>query len=367
MVLAWWLLCGQAEAGMHGLVVHLTLPAPTTVPVVVTLTGDAEPYVVEMKDDGASPDVTAGDAMYSGTTLVQVDTVAVELKLGDQVFSGGSVSWESTQSTCDLNLKVEGDKLVAVATVPAAPVPTQPVGGATTPLTPEGVPPSTPLQPVEGATKPDGVLSINSPAANTPVSPPMAAPSTDTSGMVSIVAGLAVLLAAGLLYLSWSGGGSRMAALPEPGLLGPNTPSLSEGLSRWDASPEDTPLLAKILLATLVRHHRVLLIATPEFQVDPLFGGPVYRVAARPAAWEKAIQGLMDEGGLPLTVLYLGGAQPEALKKVLPEGVGGIILGGDAEKMPVVKCIRDGERWHLQIGEAMMMIGASARGFDEAV
>ena len=64
MVLGW---SGLAVAAPHGLVVHLTVSAPVT-GAVVLLDGNQEQKSVEMRDDGVSPDVTAGDQIYAGTT-----------------------------------------------------------------------------------------------------------------------------------------------------------------------------------------------------------------------------------------------------------------------------------------------------------
>jgi hypothetical protein len=339
-----WLWMGLAQAAPHGMVVHLNLATPATGTVVVKLTGENEDRSVEMRDDGVSPDVTAGDAMYSGTTLVQVDTVKVSVVIGDKTIEGGNVSWETSQSTCDLNLKLEGENLSAEAAVPSPPVPQQPSAGSAPPTTPTGAP------------------AAAAPPTSSSLAPPVA---SDNSGAVSMVVGAAVLLLAGLLYLGWSGsGGSLLPSLPEPGLLGPQTPSLSEGLSRWETAPEDTAALTRILLATMARHHRVLLIAPPDFQPDPVFGGPVYRAPSRPGSWKKVLNGLLEEGGLPLTVLCLGGSVG-ALTKMLPDGVGGIMVGGGDEKLPTVKCTRDGARWHLQTETGMLLLAASTRGFDE--
>jgi hypothetical protein len=176
------------------------------------------------------------------------------------------------------------------------------------------------------------------------------------------VAGGGFLLLAALLYLGWSGGGSLLSPLPEPGLLGPNTPSLSAGLSAWEVSPEDSRLFANLLVATLARQHRVLLLVPPDFSPDPVFGGPVYRAPARPASWKKQIQGLLEEGGLPLVVLSLGG-DPAILQKNLPEGMGGVLVGSGAG-LPTVRCLRDGSRWHLQTEGGLTLVLASSKGLE---
>ena len=294
MRLLWLLigLSGEAQAAPHGLVVHLTLSSPTTVPVVVLLEADNEKHSVEMKDDGASPDVTAGDAMYSGTSMVQGDKVKVTLQMGDRTIEGGEVSWLATQTTCDLNLKLEGENLSAEAAVPGPPVAQQPAAG----------------EPATVPTGSDATASASPPLGNAPLGNaplgnagntvlPAIQPAADNSAAISMVAGAAFLLLAGLLYLNWSGGsGSTLPPLPEPGLLGPATPSLSEGLSRWDVAQEEASSLANILLATLARNHRVLLIAPPDFQPDRVFGGPVYRASSRGGTWKKVVEGLLEEG-----------------------------------------------------------------------
>ena len=350
---------GPVAAAPHGLVVHLTLSAPAA-GVVVKLEGNNEQKNVEMKDDGVSPDVTAGDSVYSGTTLVQADTVQVSLQLGDKTIAGGAVSWDPTQSTCDLNLKLEGENLTAEAAVPAPPVPQQPND-------PAAEPPGSMTPPVGAkapGTAPAGPAASPGPTGEASSSAILPVAS-DNTATVTILAGAAALLLAGLMYLSWSGGGgSLLDPLPEPGLLGPVTPSLSQGLSAWECPQEDSVLLAKLLLATLARQHRVLLLAPPDFQPDPVFGGPVYRAPSRPNAWKKTMNGLLEEGGLPLTVLCVGSEHLATLQRSLPEGVGGIFVGNAPAKMPAVRCQREGERWHLQSDAGKTMVMATKNGFE---
>lgn len=323
-----------ASAGSHGLVIRLSLPEPTSETVVVTLQGE-ETKEVEVKDNGASPDLVAGDNVWAGTTLVQSDTVQIRVRIGEKIVEGGSVSWEPDRNVCDLDLKIEGGQLTASATTPLPPTPTAPLNGAapTGIVAPSGAPPPTLTADESSEKLPDSSLSI--------------------------AAGFGFLLLAGLLYLGWSGNSPRLPSLPEPGFLDPLLPSLSI-LSSWEVSEKEQKLLADQLLPEMARHHRILLMAPAEYQPVAVMGGPVYRA---PRAWKKALLQLAEEGGLPLVVLWVGSSvDPLQLKKALPEGVGGILLGKSVmEGVPKINCLKDEERWHFFWGDDQQKVMWSAK------
>jgi hypothetical protein len=149
-----------------------------------------------------------------------------------------------------------------------------------------------------------------------------------------------------------------MTLVPEPGILGPGTPSISEGLSLWVVTPNDAADLARLLLATLARHHRVLVSAPPRSHLPAVQGGPVYRVSAPTRRqWTEAVDTLYDlnPGGLAILVLgeKLDARQLQEQVEGLPEGVGGVVVLMDVltATLPTVQASRHDKEWVFRWGE----------------
>lgn len=208
------------------------------------------------------------------------------------------------------------------------------------------------------------------PGGEVGTTPLLPAPGSSAGGDVSdsvspmVVMGLgAVLVLGALLYWVFGGGGrasggrpggdrralERLRAAPEPGLLHPALPSLSDGLAVWVAPAELQDGLITALLAELARG-RTVLVAAPARVVLPLVhGGPVYRVeGGRPQQLKRAAAGL---GGERAAALIVGpeGAAPalDDWAEALPPGVGGLVLLAERPagwSAPVVELQRvDGE------------------------
>jgi hypothetical protein len=175
--------------------------------------------------------------------------------------------------------------------------------------------------------------------------------------------GLGGLLLAVIGYLWIRGRGSLslppgLTLVPEPGLFGPGTPSLSDGLSLWIAPPQDAGELARLLLGSLARHHRVLVSAPARSPLPSVRGGPVYRVTSgQKRALSEAVEALQELGPGELAVLVLGenldGRSLQAQAESLPEGVGGVVVGMEAVSvtLPTVHCHRQGDTWRFRWGE----------------
>ncbi len=406
-------LCSPAMAGTpHGLVIRVDLKSADNVAgdVVVHLKGESGTKDVKVGDDGTSPDVTAGDQVYSGTTWLDADAFEVTLSVGATSYTGGKVSWDPANSARDLAISVDGKTMTAEAaqsSKPAGPTPTgdgtaggappavagqaaAPTGAGAALTAPDGsVPPGTngvapgaamggggtagqpPSgggtppggdgsamgQPPAGATSPGGPPPIGagaapggSPAAMSP------AGATAISPMLYVGFGAGLLLVTWLIYSSMRGGrggGDELIPLAEPGLLGPTTPSLSGGAAIWKAEGADANALADALVTTLARHHRVIVATSVGYTPAMAFGGPVYKLdVITPKAIGKLLDALDDEGGLPVAILIRGPADAASLAKLvkeLPEEVGPFVVTDDVGEtsLPVVQCRRDGEVWRF--------------------
>ncbi|MSP55348.1 MAG: hypothetical protein EXR69_07075 [Myxococcales bacterium] len=391
---------GAAQAEPRGIVVRVDLKAAdaTTGDVVVHLKASTATKDVKVFDDGASPDVTGADRVYSGTTWVEADSFDVSISIGSTKLTGGVVSWDGSDSARDLSISVAGKTLTAEAAVPTRPIPGSPAeSGAMTavgqgppplgvtaaasgapsgvpgdggpPPGPSGDPGGAPLAD-PGATEPGaaGAPQLSPPpsGATSPggappgkLGPPKESPPASkggTSPLLYIGFGVGVLLLTWLLAsnLRARGSGTEIVPLAEPGLFGPTTPSLSGGAAVWEAGEAgeaDANALADALIATLARHHRVVVATGSGYTPAAVFGGPVYRVEdLKPAAIAKFADAVEEDGGLPIVVLVRGPIDPAgvaALVKALPEGAGPIVVtdsAGDV-KVPVVQCRRSSDGW----------------------
>lgn len=387
-VLALWGVAASQAADGHGMVVRVDLSgaADATGDVVAQLKAPSGALVeLKLLDGGAPPDVTAGDKSYSAAGFVEGDEFEVGLTIGSTKLTGGKVTWKPEDAARDLTLSVSGSTLTAQASSGQA-GPAAGGGGGAPQGPPTEVGPGGLAAPTDGgalapgSTPPgDGVLPAGGTAAGgptpggpTPSGPPLAGPggaptagpvapgsgggarsaTASTDPMLYIGFGVGLLLLTALIYSASRGRAapSRVEPLPEPGLLGPLTPSLSVGVSAWACASADGADLAGGLLLNLVKHHRVV-VAAPAWTPPAVFGGPVYKLDAvdgKPVA--ELVDDLLDEGGAPVAVLAVGPTDPArlaALAKLLPAGVGAIVVTDSAgeTKLPVVHASRVGGAW----------------------
>lgn len=391
---------GVAHAEPRGLVVRVDLKSAdaTTGAVVVHLKSSTATKDVKVFDDGASPDVTAADQVYSGTTWVEADSFDVSVSIGTTKLTGGAVSWQGSDSARDLSISVNGKTLTAEAAVPTKPLAGSPAeagvtqdgqgppplgdvaagtpgdavgsgappgkpGDGSPPPGPPGDPGGAPIAdpgatapgvagaPPVGATSPGGAPTGGPMSGPMSLSPP--ASKDGTSPLLYIGFGVGVLLLTWLLAsnLRSRSSGTDLSPLAEPGLFGPTTPSLSGGAAVWEAAGADANALGDALIATLARHRRVVVATSGGYTPAAVFGGPVYRVDdLKPAAIAKFVDAVEEDGGLPVVVLFRGPIDPAgvaALVKALPDGVGPVVVTEDAGdvKVPVVQCRRVSDGW----------------------
>jgi hypothetical protein len=372
------LLIGTADAQARGLVIRLEVAdiAPSTA-IVVLKPPTGDPVRVECKDNGANPDVSAGDGVWAGASMVDGDTLAVSLEVDGKVIEGGTVSWNPEDTARDLAVSLSGGTVVVEAGVSTGgPPPEPPAGQGTPPAGEPGTPPG------EGGTPPGG--GGTSPGAGsggaTPSLPgaPRAAGSGD-DGSLYIGFGLGVLVLVGVAWLWFRNRPSApvtragsLTVVPEPGLLGSGSPSLADGLHLWIVPDADADAVLKPLLATMARHHRVLVVAPSKITVPGVYGGPVYRSAnLRPSHVGDAAESLLREGGSVATLLAGTAADTATITDyadLLPTGMGCVcVLTQDpgVATLQRVTARRDGPVWVVQTAERTFRLVETAAGFVE--
>ncbi len=361
---------GGGKAGARGVVVRLDAGTEKVdTPVVVHLKPDEGDLTdVQLKDDGAPPDVTGGDGTWSGTMWNEHDVFSVTVNLGSTKIDGGKISWAADDSQRDLSLTLTDGQLTAEAGVASS-------GGGSPGTPPDGAPAGGAPTEGGGAAPAPGGFQLDGKGTGGSGSPYT---SSGGDATLYVVLGVGVLGLAIIAHLYLRGGRSRpsgglpngVTVVPETGVLGTGTPALSEGLSQWVVNPTDAHDLLRPLLATLSRHRRVLVVAPARSALPSVAGGPVYRMApGKPNDLADAVEALVDLGGGGVTVLMLGdGLDGPALKgqaDALPEGVGGAVLVLQVlmATLPVVNCERKGAGWHLRFTNGDVEVVEGPDGF----
>lgn len=342
-------------------------------PVTVTATADGQSADGSLADDGERPDVAANDGRWSG--VVHLDGTHVELKLaaGGKVIGSAAVDFASADGPRDVDLRLVGNSLTASVNA----------GGGSAP------------PPVDGSSPGDGVVTTrgegNGAAAGASPAPQGAPgggggggrgpggvsfPSGQSdNGLLFIGFGVSLLVALGVGWL-WTrqrarpGIPSEVTVLPEPGLVDPRLPSLSDGLTAWIAEDGATDILQP-LLAQIAAHHRVLVVGRASVTVRPVHGGPVYRlVGVKPSLAGDVAEALTKEPGARVVVLLvLEESDGEALRDyrdLLPREVGGVALlpRDSGVSLPKVAVRKDGEGWILRHAEQELRVLTSPTGLD---
>ena len=370
--------------------------------VTVTLTNaDGVSIETTLRDDGVSPDVAAGDETWAESTELAGDSATVTMVVDGDTFDAGSVTWTDTESPRDLELTFNGSVVQASASNAEGALP-PPTTAATLPpgTTPDGAEPISNVpegtgavgSPVEGGAPAGGPPSAQgggapppptgppveggSPGAPNGVAPPGAAKDTASSTSPQLFIGLGVgVLALVLIGWLWLSNARRTddvipAPEPEPGLLGPRTPSLSGGPSSWQAAPADLVAVASALVGRIARHRRVVLATADGAAIDPVFGGPVYKAGALETdAIADLVEALEEQGGLEIAVVLVGDAARSAmvgLRAELPEGVALAMIGtlGDEEDPRAVRCTPHEGQWRLDGPGGSTLVSIGAFGFE---
>ena len=91
-------------ASQHGLVVRLQGTPGMINPTAVLSDETGTAIRVTLKDDGKSPDMSAGDGGYAGNSWVSGNTFRVELDVGGKIYPGSTAQWPADKDQRDLNL-----------------------------------------------------------------------------------------------------------------------------------------------------------------------------------------------------------------------------------------------------------------------
>ena len=151
-------------------------------------------------------------------------------------------------------------------------------------------------------------------------------------------------------------GNDRVHRMPEPGLLGDGTPSLSDGTSIWVVKSDEANAFTKLLLTSMAQHHRVLVVSVSPDDLPLVHGGPVYRMKSpRPTHVADAVHALQSEPGLPVSILVHAAQMEPALLNdyadLMPGTVGSAIVVHDEYKGPeaTVEVTQQPDGWLLSM------------------
>jgi hypothetical protein len=364
------LLAGVAHAEPHGLVIRLQVSGETIsdAAFVVLTPKEGDATRVQVKDDGAAPDVAAGDGVWAGAVWLEGDAFEVSLDVDGKQIPGGPASWAATDSARDLAVGWKSGAVTVEAGVSGSGVGNAPLPGGMGDSPPAGA------APTPGGALPGGASMSPPPLGNA------ASLGASGDGTLYIGLGLGVLLLVGVAWLWLRSRPADEAARPsgltvvaEPGLLGPGTPSLSDGLQLWLVSAEDAAAVVKPLLATLARHHRVLVVAPGEMSVPSVYGGPVFRSSnLRPSRVGDAAESLLATGGNVAVLLTGTGGDAASIKDyadLLPTGVGAVCVVQSDPGVPALARVTarwDGAVWVVTAPERTLRLVETVNGFEEA-
>jgi hypothetical protein len=162
---------------------------------------------------------------------------------------------------------------------------------------------------------------------------------------------------------------SRAHQMPEPGLLGEATPSLSDGTSFWVVPEEDAADFIQILLASMAQHHQVLVVSAGTDALPLVHGGPVYRMKSpRPTHVADVVNSLAANSGRPVAILLHTAEMNSSLLNdyadLLPGNVGAAIVVHNSYSglETTVEVSRNGGDWHLEVGGSITRLRSTEWG-----
>lgn len=270
---------------------------------------------------------------------------------------------------------VAGSGVVA-ADGTATPTPPFGVGVGEPPLG-HGVEPGGPIEgggPVSESATPSALaITTNSPSVT------KKSAWDDWASFVALAGGLVLVAAVGWMWSRPRGPAAAIAALPpgvsvlpEAGLFGPGTPSLSNGIFLWITEGNQADVVAP-LVATLATYHRVLFVAAEGYEVPRVHGGPVFHTTNLDADHvADSAEALSGEGGAPVAVVIVN---PRATKQelldyaeVAPAGVGGVIFVEQDADVPLTKLRSiaggtDGAGWTFRVDAVELTARETPSGF----
>jgi hypothetical protein len=331
--------------------------------------------VVTLQDNGEAPDVTKDDHRYSGGSMLSGNDFEVSLSTNGTNEEVGSVSWPADLSARDLIITQyegivtleTGSGLMPGSGGAVGSPPSAGGGGAATP-------------PGDAATTgtPFGDAPARSPSASFPS--PEADPSIQDDATLYIIGGILLLVLAGVTFFWFrspapvtstetSTGHARVRTLPEPGILGDATPSLSDGTSIWVVPSANAEDFLHLMLQTLAQHHRVLLVTNSTTPAPLVHGGPVHLMKSpRAAHVADAARALAQDSGNPLAiVVHVGDTNPTLLNDIadlLPPEVGAVILAQNTYSgpEPTVQVSANDSGWTMVSGDSTINLSHTEWG-----
>ena len=373
-----------------GIVVRLTTGGEAVgSPVEATLTNEeGVATTIVLLDNGEAPDVGAGDFNFSGSSMTEGETFQVSLSLAGKSEDVGEVSWPAEVTARDLVItRYEG--MVTLET--GAGDNGQPTGQ---PIDPSAAAPSG-----EGTEQPGTPGAVGEPFAggsDQPArGPNVTFPNADGGTAAKddktlyVIGGILLLILAGVAFfwfrspeasahsttVAAPGGASGLVhRMPEPGILGQGTPSLSDGTSVWVVDAANSQDFFTLLLGSLAQHHRVVVVAAGSSSLPLVHGGPVYRMKSpRPGHVSDAVSTLSREPGNPLAVLInatgMNGATLNDYADLTPGDLGMVILRTDAHSGPEqsLNVTRTGGGWSIKAGDTTVTLRVNEWGLGTEV
>ncbi len=357
-----------------GIVVRLvTGGEEVEAPIEAILINKAEKeFKLSLADNGEPPDVTAGDYHFSGSSIIEGNDFTVFVSANGEKEEVGSVSWPEDVTARDLIItRYEGVVTLETGAGDNQQAPGQP----TDPGVAGGEPPGdlanggslgSPTAAGQGPTS--GTAPARSPNVSFP--DPDASVAAQDDATLYVIGGVLLLILAAVAFFWFKVpagegtsegrprpvlGNDRVHQMPEPGLLGDATPSLSDGTSIWVVEDSDAADFSKLLLASIAQHHRVLVVSVSSDNLPLVHGGPVYRMKSpRPTHVADAVRALRSEPGLPVAILIHAAQMEPALLNdyadLMPGNVGAAILVHDAYIGPenTVHVTREDGGWLLK-------------------
>jgi hypothetical protein len=384
IILSAFLISPEASA-RTGIVVRLVTGGEAVEsPVEAILVNDADKeFKLTLLDNGEPPDVGAGDYDFSGSSIIEGENFTVFVSTNGKKEEVGDVSWPADVMARDLIItRYEG--IVTLET--GAGDNQQPPGEPSNP----GVAGSTP----EGDVAPGGAIGgpatpgeATSPARSPNVSfpEPNSGVNAQDDATLYVIGGILLLILAAVAFFwfreptgtsSANIGGaqasslnSRVHRMPEPGLLGDATPSLSDGTSFWVVPENDAADFTQLLLTSMAQHHQVLVVSGTTDELPLVHGGPVYRMKSpRPNHVADTVNALGNNSARPVAILIHAAEMDSSLLNdyadLLPGNVGAAVVvhqsHGGLELTVNVR--RAGADWHLNVGAKNIRLQAAEWG-----
>jgi len=377
---------GSSDAlARTGIVVRLVTGGEAVeAPVEAILVNDAEKeFKLTLLDNGEPPDVGAGDYDFSGSSIIEGENFTVFVSTNGKKENVGDVSWPADVTARDLIItRYEG--IVTLET--GAGDNQQPPGEPTNP----GVAGAAP----EGDVAPGGAIGgpstpgeATSPARSPNVSfpEPNAGVNAQDDATLYVIGGILLLILAAVAFFwfreptSHTSSGdirgntaalnARVHQMPEPGLLGDATPSLSDGTSFWVVDENDAAEFTKILLASMAQHHQVLVVSSTTDELPLVHGGPVYRMKSpRPTHVADTVNSLVNNAGRPVAILIHAAEMDASLLNdyadLLPGNVGAAVVVHNSHGGLdlTVNVSRTEAGWRLSVGAKHIRLQATEWG-----